>query len=128
MLFIPYHLLLSISGLGWCKLMVEIGYPTVKRVVWREGGWSGVVVYQRLIISCYKITEEQVCQNGRTGPFTDYGGINPTAIGRLQAILPDEHKYHLSDWSFMMLPFGLAGAFCCHHAVEGNVSYLVWRS
>lgn len=87
---------LSISGLGQCNLMEEIGCLTVKCVVY----WEGVEWCRCLLEIDYlhfTITEEQVCQNRRTGPFTDYGTINPKQIGRLHAALLDANKCHHSQ-------------------------------
>lgn len=50
-----------------------------------RGGGGAISI--RLIISCFTITEKQICQNRRTGPFTDYRSINPKHIGRLYAML-----------------------------------------
>lgn len=78
MFTVPYPSHLSIRGLGQCNLMEEIGCLTVKCVVHGGGGDGG---YQRLIISCVTLTQEQVCQGRGTDPFADYGGINRGQTG-----------------------------------------------
>lgn len=97
--------------------------------MWSAGrgrGHGGL--YQRLIISCVKITEEQVCQNRRTGPFPDHGGINPEQMGSLHATLLHANKCHQSEGvalplrSLMTSPFGLVVVGVCHREADGTLS------
>lgn len=112
--------------------MEEIGCLTVKCVVYWEGvEWSrclSEIDYLR-----FTITEEQVCQNRRTGPFTDYGGINKAdreaacCAARCKQ-MPSITGLALSQRSLMRQPFGLVATDACVHGVDAALFYLVWWS